>query len=221
MANFNNINRSFGNVSSKISKKIYLATFFVVLVILSCIFLTNYKFNLSKYWVSFNNDSINLYPKILGTSTSTSPTVNLILEPEIIIEKIGVIVPIILNVDGNNKAQYLDNLKRGVAHFVNSSLPGENGNIFIFGHSSSIESSKYSKIFSRLNDLDINDVLQINYNDQRYTYQVFEKKIISKYDTSVLNKTDKEQLTLMTCWPIGTSLERLVVKSNLIKIEKL
>lgn len=134
------------------------------------------------------------------------------------IEKIGVLAPVIANVDGANKNIYNEQLKKGVAHLKGSQFPGEGNNIFIFGHSSSnIGFGPYSKVFAKLNNLQKGDKIIIFYKNKEYTYLVFEKNVVEKTDLSVIQPTKKEQLTLMTCWPIGTSDKRLIIKSSLIK----
>jgi len=37
--------------------------------------------------------------------------------------------------------------------------------------------------------------------------------VIDKTQTSILLPTKTEQLTLMTCWPIGTNVKRLIIKA--------
>lgn len=134
------------------------------------------------------------------------------------IEKIGIVAPIIANVDGATKDIYNKKLKNGVAHLKGSSFPGQGGNIFIFGHSSSnIGEGLYSKIFARLGKLEKGDKIIIFYKNKEYIYSVFEKKIVEKTDISVIESTKEEQLTLMTCWPVGTAEKRLIIKSFLVK----
>lgn len=95
---------------------------------------------------------------------------------------------------------------------VGTAMPGEEkGNIFIYGHSSAYDNPQYGKIFATLNNLQKGDAVEIYYQDKNYQYEVSGKKVVEEDDLSVLEKTGKEQVTLMTCWPIGTSEKRLVV----------
>lgn len=127
------------------------------------------------------------------------------------IDKLNISVPVIANVDGSKESAYNKALKEGVAHYKGTSLPGEGSNIFIFGHSSAWYATSYDKVFAELDKLENGDVITIYYNSKKYQYSVFENKIIKADDVSVLNKTTTETLTLMTCWPVGTNLKRLVV----------
>jgi LPXTG-site transpeptidase (sortase) family protein len=128
------------------------------------------------------------------------------------IPKIGLSAPVTANVNGDDKKEYELSLTEGLAHYKGTSLPGEKSNIFIFGHSSSdTDSGPYAKIFSKLNNLTNGDKIMVYYKSKKYEYTVVEKKIVTADDLSPLNLTDSEQLTLMTCWPIGTNEKRLIV----------
>lgn len=128
------------------------------------------------------------------------------------ISKIGVKAPVTAKVNGDNKGEYNSSLKNGLAHYKGTALPSERSNIFVFGHSSSdIESGPYSRIFTKLNDVIMGDKITVYYKGKKYEYTVFEKKIVAADDLSPLNLTKIEQLTLMTCWPVGTKDKRLIV----------
>lgn len=132
------------------------------------------------------------------------------------IEKIEVLTPVIQDVDGTKKSIYNKMLKKGVAHYKGTSLPGKGSNIFIFGHSSTLLSKDPSIVFFvRLDELTEGDKIVVYYQGKEYRYSVFEKKIVAKNDLSVLKATKEEQLTLMTCWPIGSNAKRLIVKASL------
>lgn len=133
----------------------------------------------------------------------------------IYIEKIGILAPVILEVDGTNESIYNKALEKGVAHFKGTSLPGKGSNIFIFGHSSTrIGRGAYAKVFARLGELEKGDKITIFYKKEEFSYFVFEKIVVKDDEVSVLGPTQEEQLTLMTCWPIGTDKKRLIVKAS-------
>jgi len=129
------------------------------------------------------------------------------------IPKIAIGAPVLIGVDPSDKKKYDESLTQGVALMQGSSLPGLNGNIIIYGHSSATLSSPYEKIFAGLNDLDSGDEVKIDYKGNDYTYSVSNKKIVDKDNLSVLDQTKEETLTLITCWPIGTSKQRLIITS--------
>lgn len=117
----------------------------------------------------------------------------------------------------------VDNLNffENLSHFPGSALPGEQGNVFITGHSvlpQFADPQNYRAIFTKLSDLEAGDVINIDFEGKTYKYVVQYKKVVEPKDLSVLlpiTKTSKN-LTLMTCVPPGTSLKRMVVITSLI-----
>lgn len=109
---------------------------------------------------------------------------------------------------------FQEDLKNGVIHFPGTANPGENGNVFITGHSSYYlwDDGDYKDVFARLNKLEVGDDIVVYYNQQKYTYKVREKREVKKDDVSILEQNkDEKIITLMTCTPVGTNLRRLVV----------
>jgi len=131
------------------------------------------------------------------------------------IPKISVKAPIIWDTP---EEEILDKLTSGVAHYKGTSHPGAGGNIFLVGHSSNYfwVSSDYNTIFSLLDKLERGDRVEITYNNKKYFYDVEDKKVVNPEEVGVLQNTPKETLTLMTCWPVGTSLDRLIVQASLV-----
>lgn len=153
--------------------------------------------------------------QLVNTNILPENTEPAIYQWELKIPKISVSVPVVPNVDGANQKAYDQALNGGVAHFKGTALPDSGSNIFIFGHSSSVlGTGKYDKVFASLNKLANGDEVSLLFNGKEYRYTVFEKKTIAANDTSVLAPTQKEQLTLMTCWPVGTADKRLVIKAS-------
>lgn len=135
-----------------------------------------------------------------------------VTEFNLAIDKLGINVPIIPDVDGKDKEIYNEALKGGVAHYKNTALPHSGSNIVIFGHSSTVLGvGKYAKVFATLNELNIGDEIKINLNQKEFKYLVNEKKVITATDTSVILPSEREELTLLTCWPIGTEEKRLAI----------
>ena len=59
---------------------------------------------------------------------------------------------------------------------------------------------------------------KISYLQQQATYnQVFEKVIVAESAVQILAPTTDPIISLMTCWPIGTPLRRLVVRGKLVE----
>jgi LPXTG-site transpeptidase (sortase) family protein len=131
----------------------------------------------------------------------------------IVIPKISANAKVIAEVDSQNSDIYQWALTKGVAHAKGSSYPGEHGNIFIFAHSSAdfFEANRYNAVFYLLSKLETGDDIYLFYKKQKYHYRVAEKKTVGADDVKYLEKNAGDQLTLMTCWPPGTTIKRLIV----------
>lgn len=132
----------------------------------------------------------------------------------IIVEKIGADAPVIANVDASNKAVYNNALKRGVAHALGTSFPGQPGVSYLFAHSTDtiFNVPRYNAIFYLLNDLVPGDDVVVFFNNKRFNYKVVEKKITEPEDVGYFTlKTDEQILVLQTCYPPGTTWKRLLV----------
>ena len=115
---------------------------------------------------------------------------------------------------------YQQALTKGVAQAKNTSYPDLNGNMFIFAHSSVdfYEAQKYNSVFYLLSKLEKEDKIDIYFKEKKYTYSVTEKKTVDPTEISYLeNKSIEKTLTLMTCWPPGTTYQRLIVKATLVR----
>ncbi|MCM8787556.1 MAG: class D sortase [Candidatus Omnitrophica bacterium] len=131
----------------------------------------------------------------------------------LIIPRLNINAPVIKNVESTNKEIYFKALEKGVAHYKGTKLPGEGGNVFIYGHSSFYEDrpGDYKKIFEHLEDMQNGDKIIVWYEGQKYEYTVFETKIVEPNETSVLNNKEFETVTIMTCVPPGTTEKRFIV----------
>lgn len=151
------------------------------------------------------------------------PTANAVVsaDPRLIIPKINVDVPVIYNVGSDYNSQ-MDAMQKGVAHFAipgASSHPGEVGNTVLSGHSSNdlFDQGDYKFIFAQLDKLEKGDTVYANYEGKRYTYVVTKKEVVKPTDVSKLvYQTSTPTLTLITCTPLGTSLNRLLVTAEQI-----
>lgn len=156
-----------------------------------------------------NNRTLSPSPNIIAVSQAMSKArVN-----DLIIPALDINVPVIWDVNGFDKNDYLPALQNGVAKFLGSANPGEGGNVFIFGHSSYYpdDPGKYKQVFTHLDQLKNSDVIYLWWQEKEYKYQVIDIALVSSNNLAILQPTKEEQLTLMTCWPPGTTLRRLIV----------
>ena len=140
-------------------------------------------------------------------------------EPRLIIPKLNVDVPVRFGVPLSDVMAAMND---GVAHYRiagASAYPGEVGNFVITGHSAGdvYSSNRYKYIFSGLERLEDGDLIYVNYNSVRYTYRVIKKQIVDPSNVAALvMDTNKPLLTLVTCTPLGTSRNRLLVTAEQI-----
>jgi LPXTG-site transpeptidase (sortase) family protein len=129
------------------------------------------------------------------------------------IPKINVTSRVIEEVDPWNQEEYKKALRQGIAHASGTSLPGENGTVFMFAHSSDspLNTTRYNIPFLFLDNLEKQDKIFITKDSVRYVYQVREKKVVWPNETRYLKETSKKQLILQTCYPLGTTFQRLLV----------
>lgn len=110
-------------------------------------------------------------------------------------------------------------MNKGFWHFPTSNLPGQKGNIVIIGH-------RYAKLppnkdtFFNLDKVKVGDRIEVKQSDAVYTYIVTDSKVVEKNDISVLQDYSDYRITLITCSPLWTSKQRLVIVGKLDKLYK-
>ncbi len=146
-------------------------------------------------------------------------------ENRIIIPRIGENIPLV-NVSIDKWANFetmhevfMEELRKWVVRYPGTAEPGEAGNVFIFGHSSNYPwvKSEYNSVFALLDQLQNGDEIIIYYFQKKYVYKVKEHAVVKPWDVKTLEARDhtKKELSLMTCWPIGTTLERMIIFAEL------
>ena len=103
-------------------------------------------------------------------------------------------------------------LKYGVGHLF--SYPGGGGKIMVYGHSSGYpwDVSEYTKIFRKINKLNIGDRIYVTYSGKLFTYEVTYSETVDAKDTSAFSDDGtSEELILYTCWPPDSITKRLLV----------
>jgi sortase A len=99
-------------------------------------------------------------------------------------------------------------LRRGPGHVENTALPGEAGNVVIAGHRDSH--------FRPLRDVRLGDDVFVDTPEARYRYRVTSLRVVNPHDLSVLEPSDDDVLTLITCYPfwiLGNASDRFIVRA--------
>lgn len=171
-------------------------------------------FNVIKAEFNYQSKKFNSFNKTKEKqiSLSVKPVDN---NFSVIIPKLDINAKVLPNIDPFNSEVYLTALSKGVAHAKGTSYPDKKGNIFIFAHSTTtniIDVNRYNAIFYLLGKLSKEDVIYLVYKGKNYQYKVYGKEIVNPDRVGFLaKKENKQTLTLMTCWPPGTTLKRLLV----------
>lgn len=131
----------------------------------------------------------------------------------IVIPKLSLQARVIAEVDPWDQSEYLDALENGVAHAAGTMLPEEQGTVYLFSHSSDVpwRLTRYNTAFLRLHELKPGDIVELWRFGEVHRYQVREIASVWPNETEYLTETDRDQLVLQTCTPIGTDLKRLLV----------
>ena len=132
----------------------------------------------------------------------------------IVIPKIGANAVVIPDVDWRNPSEYQQALTLGVAQAKGTASPGDFGNVFFFAHSGidAFQANRYNALFYLIDKLQQGDEIVVFYQKKRIAYHVIEKKRVKPEQVEYLSgNRNSRTLTLMTCYPAGTTLERLLV----------
>lgn len=135
---------------------------------------------------------------------------------KILISKIGV-DSAVANPLSNNISTLNNALKLGAVRYPDSGFLDEDKNIFIFGHSTSLETNTvYYKTFNNLNKLVVGDEIILRSAENEYIYKVASVSITNTEDGLISFGNDKE-LILSTCNTLGQKEERIIVNATFVK----
>lgn len=137
------------------------------------------------------------------------------------IEKLGIVnARVNVDTDISSVTAYTPILKKNLAHVAGTPLPGEWGSSFILGHSALplfYNPSNFETVFTRLVDLDPGDEITVEYqNQEKIQFKVSEKRILDywKRPENILTGGGRK-IVLMTCYPPGFTLKRLILVAKL------
>ncbi|MGM7722967.1 class D sortase [Metabacillus sp. Hm71] len=122
---------------------------------------------------------------------------------ELYIPKLNATLPIYHGTDE-------DELERGVGHFAESVLPGENDNSVLSGHRDTV--------FRKLGEVGEGDWLIVRTSAGEFKYKVNKVRIVDDDDRTVIVPKPRATLTVSTCYPfeyIGSAPERYILVAYL------
>ncbi len=157
-------------------------------------------------------------PKTLDT-TKSSPVRGLASNGAsyISVPTIGVNAPISFTESTSQKV-FASLLNVGVLHYPESALPGDIGTTIILGHSAPPNWPKirYDSVFNKLKDLKVGNEIIIDFQGEKYKYLVKNTYFLKAgEDLTPLLTFNKSMVLLVSCWPPGHNLQRIVVEAEL------
>lgn len=97
-----------------------------------------------------------------------------------------------------------------------SGSPDTGGNTVIFGHRFLKLPPSDNTLFN-LHKVSEGDVFEIDWEGETYRYRVAKTWVVQPTDLSVLEETDEPTITLVTCAPLFSTRERLIVRAELLQ----
>lgn len=105
-----------------------------------------------------------------------------------------------------------ENMRYAAVHMTETAPLGEIGNAAIAAHRARTK----GRLFNRLNELEIGDVITVELPDGKVQYTVYEIKRVKPDDISVLGSNGQDAvLTLITCDPVVNPTHRLIVQAKM------
>lgn len=159
-----------------------------------------------------------LQEDVLGTSTINNKQNNIPKYYYLSIPKLGIV-----DAQVETNPANLDPTD-ALGHYIGSELPGDIGNSLIYGHSVLpifYNPKNYKTIFSKLDKLEAGDEIIVNYNNKKYVYKVEGTRIENPDTIDPLQEIkprylNESTMVLMTCYPFGTKINRLMVDAVLV-----
>jgi sortase A len=105
-----------------------------------------------------------------------------------------------------------EQLKKGVGQHLGTANPGEVGNMVLSGHNDT-----FGEVFRYLDRLKPGDEIIIYTFTRSYTYIVDEWTLVEPSQVEVMDPTNYESVTLISCYPYLVDNQRIIVRAHLSK----
>lgn len=116
-----------------------------------------------------------------------------------------------------DEADVLKALQTGVVRYPNGVEPGQRGIVVIAGHSTGEPwKGPYRFVFLNARKLRAGDTILVDSDGIRYTYRVTGQRVVDPRRTPFIETASAvPRLSLLSCWPLWTTAERLLVDAEL------
>lgn len=147
------------------------------------------------------------------------PSINPQEDSFIILPSLDAPLPLVFS-ESLEEEQIQAYLKQGAVVLPLGTSFGEKGNVVVTAHSSGTASfGPYRFAFAKLSELNEDDVYSISTPKATYRYKVYKKEIVWPHEVDKLPNDDRSTVTLVTCWPLWTNFQRLLVHTELTGVE--
>ena len=175
-------------------------------------------------WLSVNNTptfspTVQAAPVVASalpqtTPAPTPPPALTIPDNSVSVPDLGISAPIAWDSSLDATTVHAE-LEHGVIHVGGTAHPGQHGISVITGHSSNYfwDKGQFNTIFAPLHKARTGMQIAVAYQGRQYIYTVSKISVVKPTDLSVLSDNQTVGIRLVTCTPIGTSLNRLVVEA--------
>lgn len=138
----------------------------------------------------------------------------------LVINDVAIDLPV-LNPQTTNVEALDEELAKGVVRYPLSAQLNEEGNIFIFGHSSHLPvvHNQMYKALNGIEDLTFGDLIYLEAGGETYVYRVTEVTRTKAEDALIdLSTTQGKRLTISTCDSFGGKSSRWVVNAVFVEV---
>lgn len=141
-------------------------------------------------------------------------------EDKVSIPSIDIDAPVVETI-GITETEYRESLDSGVVRFPGSGYPGQEGLTILLGHSAppGWPDINFDRIFTEIDKLEEGDKIEVCYDNRLSVYTVIDKERGQQiYEVGddvppLYPNENKKELVLMTCWPPGSSENRMGVRA--------
>ncbi|MCF8566489.1 sortase [Alicyclobacillus tolerans] len=170
-----------------------------------------YGWNYAQQTIFVNQHHLPQYhPKVNGSIPALWPTLPGIGTKigQLLIPAVHINTPVVQGTGWNQ-------LALGAGHYNSSALPGQIGNDYVAGHRDTV--------FTQLKNVKKGDLVIFSTPYGKFVYKAVSFQIVPQSDTSVLDPTPYQTLTLQTCYPFsffGFAPDRYIVHTKLVSEPK-
>jgi len=138
----------------------------------------------------------------------------------ILIPSVGIDAPIVTPASADLDVLN-DSLLQGAVRYPGSALPGQDGNVFLFGHSTGIAvvHNQAFRTFNRLGAVEPGDIIRIRSGTREYWYRARSRALVHADAASIDLRAvpGTRLLTLSTCNVFGKKDDRIVIEAEFVK----